>query len=42
MVLINYYRKVLYLSHAADEQVPGKGNCPLSYWILTKMFRPIY
>ena len=28
MVLINYYRKVLYLSHAVSERVPGKGNCP--------------
>lgn len=36
MVLINYYRKVLYLSHAVSEEVPGKGNCPLSYWILTE------
>lgn len=33
MALINYYRKVLYLSHVVSEQVPGKDNCPLSYCI---------
>lgn len=25
MVLINYCNKVLYLSHAVSEQIPGKG-----------------
>jgi len=38
MVLINYYRQVPYLSHAVGKQAPGKGNCPLSYWILTEKF----
>lgn len=36
MALINYCRKVLYLSHAVSEQVPQKDNCLLSYWILTE------